>query len=139
MIKINNKKGFVFTLDITIAMLVVFIVILTSLFFVSRGSEISISEHHLHCIGSDIITIMDKREVFDSLDHSTIENELAEVLPVNYEMLIRIEGDFSIGNGTIEIGNDLPSQRILISGKKVALTNQDIYLKLTYFIWTREQ
>ncbi|MBU0456953.1 MAG: hypothetical protein ABH824_02610 [Nanoarchaeota archaeon] len=135
----KNKKGFIFTLDLIVGMVVIFSVIFVSLFFVSRGSEIGISEHHLLRVGSDIISIMDEEKVFDSLDHLTIEDKMRELLPANSEMLIRVEGNFSTANGTIEVGDDLPQQRFTISGKRVALTDDDIYLKITYFVWARKQ
>jgi len=134
-----GKKGFVFTLDVMVGMIVVFMVILISLFFVSRGSEAGLSEQYLLRVGSDILTVMDEQEVFDSLDHLTIEDEMNELLPGNYGMLIRLQGDFDAGNGTIEVGGEMPEQRLIVSGQRVALINDDTYLKITYFVWAREQ
>ncbi|MBI4153116.1 hypothetical protein HY497_01215 [Candidatus Woesearchaeota archaeon] len=138
--KINNaKKGFALTLDLILGMVIVFSVVFVSLFFVSRGGEITIAEHQLARIGSDIVTVMDEQKVFDALDHAAIETRMEELLPANADMLIRIEGDFGIGNGTIEVGGDIPQERLIISVERAALTDDTIFLKITAFVWAREQ
>lgn len=134
-----NTKAFILTLDIILGMAIVFTVIFITLFFVSRGAETTIAQHQLARIGSDIVAIMDRQKVFDSLDYETIETELEALTPENAGMLIRIEGDFSTGNGTIEAGGEIPAENIIISGKRVALTEEDIFLKITYFMWPRQQ
>ncbi|MBU0460440.1 MAG: hypothetical protein KKH52_03880 [Nanoarchaeota archaeon] len=132
-----NKKGFILTLDVILGMTIVFLVLIVSLFFITQGSAVSISDHQLLMVGSDIVGVMDQEGTLDSLDYATIETRLEEILPANYEMLLRIEGDFTEGNGTIEIGGELPEERLRIVGKKVGLTNTSVYLKLTYFVWSR--
>ncbi|MDP3919008.1 MAG: hypothetical protein Q8Q35_03860 [Nanoarchaeota archaeon] len=134
-----DKKGFVLTLDVILGMIIVFTVISISLFFVSRGSEVSLTEYQPIMIGSDIITLMDEEKSFDSLNHDYIETRMESSLPSNYDMLIRIEGDIESGNGTIEVGGNLPENRLIISGRRVALTDSGTYLKITYFAWTRQQ
>ena len=132
-----NKNGFILTLDVILGMTIVFLVLMVSLFFITQGSDVSISEHQLLKIGSDIVTVMDNEKTFDSLDHETIETRMDELLPANYEMLLKIEGDFAVGNGTIELGGNLPENRFRIVGKRIALTDDNVYLKLTYFVWGR--
>lgn len=138
-LKMREKKGFILTLDLIVGMAIFFTAVLISLFLVSRGSEVSIAEHHLLRVGSDVVAIMDEQKVFDSLDPSIIRDKMRELLPGNYEMLVGVQGNFDEGNGTIEVGNEIPQQRLMISGRRAALTNDNVYLKITYFIWTREQ
>ncbi len=134
-----KKAGFVLTLDLILGLALLFTVVFISLFFISRGSDVTLSEHQPLLIGSDIITIMDEENVFDTLDHSTIEDRMQELLPGNYEMLISVQGNFTPGNGTIEVGNEVPDNRLIISGRRVALTDNDIYLKITYTVWVRKE
>lgn len=134
----KNKDGFIFTFDLTLAIIIVFIVIIIGLFFVSRASSSSVSEHQMLRIGSDLITILDEEFAFDFLDHDYIEVAMQELLPANYQMLIRIEGDFPEGNGLIEVGGSIPEKRLTLSGQKVVLNKDDLYLKITYFVWLRE-
>ena len=88
-------------------------------------------------IGSDIVSIMDSTKVFDSLDYSKIEIEMEKLLPVNYDMLIRVEGDFSEGAGLIEVGGELPQRGSVMTGERVAITEDDTLLKITYFVWVK--
>ena len=131
----SHKKGFIFTLDLLLGVIIIFVLVGISAFFVTRGSESDLVEYQSLVLGSDIIDILDRQKTFDSLDHTTIETAMEDILPANYEMLIRIEGDFDPANGTIEVGGNLPQDRRIIFGRKVLLTENNIYLKVTYALW----
>lgn len=135
----KGKKGFIFTLDVILGMIVVFVMVTITLFFISRGSEVSLGEYQLQTIGGDVVRVMDERGTFDSLSHNPIQDELALLLPANYDILLRIQGSFSEGNGTIEVGNDIPDKRFLIVGQRAALTSNGTYLLITYFVWEKQQ
>ena len=134
-----NKKGFIFTLDVILGLVVIFGIIGTSIFFVSQGSQVSISEHQLLLVGSDIVNIMEEDGTLHSLDHNTIEYRMEEILPTNYEMLLRIEGNFQTGNGTLEVGGEIPEKRLIIAGQRISLTENNTYLKITHYTWGRKQ
>lgn len=135
----TGKKGFVLTLDFILGMTILFTVIMVALLFVSRGSATTMAEHQLLRFGSDIVAVMDEQKLFDSLSHETIEQELQELLPGQYDMLIRLQGNFTVGNGTLEVGGDIPREGLLISGKRVALTGNSTYLLITYLMWGKAQ
>mgnify|MGYP006418548631 CR=1 FL=1 len=137
--KIRNKKGFVFTLDLILGFTIFFIALSISLFFVARGSQVSLSDYQLLVVGSDIVDLLDNKGAFDSLDEDVISNEMDSLIPASYDMLIRLQGDFSEGNGTIEIGSEIPSRRLLIAGQRVGVTSNSTYFKVTYFTWPRLQ
>lgn len=134
----RSKKGFIFTLDIILGMIIVFIIILSTLFFISRSVESSLEKYQLLILGSDIVNVLDQQKKFDSLDDTVIETEMEELLPPNYEMLIRLEGNFSIGNGTLEIGGNLPSEENLLFGRNILITENNTFLEVTYVLWLRE-
>ena len=134
----KGKKGFVLTLDLILGMVIVFIILGASLFFIAKGSETTIAEHQLFRFGSDLVTVLDNQKVFDSFNHEFIGVEIEKLLPPHYQMLLRIEGNFSAGNGTIEVGGELPPQQSLISGKKVCITDGNEYFKITYYTWVRD-
>lgn len=136
--KSMNKKGFAFSLDLIAGIVIVFIVLIFASFLLHRGSEFDLSQHNLILVGSDLVTVMDNQEIFDTLDHDYIEEKMQEILPGNYQMLLRVEGNFSTSNGLVEVGSNLPEDRNVFSGRKVALTNESVYLKITYFIWGME-
>jgi membrane protein implicated in regulation of membrane protease activity len=134
-----GNKGFVLTLDLILAMVVVFTVLAVILFFVGRGSEVTLSEHQLTLIGSDIITLLDQKKSFDSFDSTEISIALTEIIPAQYEMLVRLQGDFTEGNGTIEVGGEIPSQRLITAGQRLAMSDTNTLFTITYFIWPRLQ
>ena len=134
-----NKHGFIFTLDAVVGMTVLFMVVMLSLFFISKGSEVTLTEQQVLRVGSDVVTILDNQKVLDTLDYGIITTKMEEVLPPNYGMLLRIQGNFAQGNGTIEVGGEIPNQRFVLSGRRVALTEDNTYLQLTYWVWTRGQ
>ena len=131
-----NKKGFILTFDLLIGLILVFIVILFSVFFMARSSQFSLSEHNNILVGADVVRVLDQQKVFDSFDHSSIEQNMLNYLPGNLDMLIRMEGNFSTANGTIEVGADLSSEAS--SGQQVGITDDGVYFKVTYFIWEKE-
>jgi len=135
----KNKKGFVFTLDLILGFTIFFVALSISLFFVARGSEIAIGDYQLSLVGSDVVNLLENKNAFDSLDEETISNEMESLIPTSYDMLVRLQGNFSQGNGTIEIGSEIPSKRLLIAGQRVGVTSNDTYYKITYFTWPRLQ
>ena len=132
-----TKQGFIFTLDLVLGTIIILATILLSLFLVSRGSEITISEHQLIRTGSDIVAVLDQQKAFDALDYTTIDTKMQQLLPGNAQMLLRIQGNFSIGNGTIEVGAELPDNQPIMTGQRAALTENNTYLSITYAIWTK--
>lgn len=128
----KTKKGFIFILDLVLAVIVFFVSLFAILFFFNAGGEITLSEHHLLLIGSDVVTVMDEEKIFDTLDYSTIKNRLIELVPPNYDMLVKVEG-----SSTVEAGGSLPNKRTIVSGRRAALTDSNEYLKITYYVWVR--
>ena len=72
----SSKKGFIFTLDVALGIIISLMVIAVSVYFMTRGSESSLPQYQLLTTGSDIITVLDKQNVFDALNPSTIVNTL---------------------------------------------------------------
>lgn len=134
-----GRKGFIFTLDIVLGSIVLFILLGTSLFLVSRASEVSLSEQQILETGSDITALLDREQVLTSLDAAKIKLEMEKVLPPNYGMLLRIQGNFSSGNGVLEAGQEIPAATSVYSGRRVALTPEGQYLKVTYLMWVKQQ
>jgi hypothetical protein len=135
----TGKKGIVLMIDLVIGMTISFIIIIMTLFFITQGSEVTFSEHQLSRVGADIVTIMDEQNLFESLDHDTIETEMEKLLPGSYVMLLRIEGDFSAGNGLIEVGSEIPQRGLIITGKKAILLDDNTYVSITYIVAGRNR
>ena len=136
---LKSKTGFVFTLDLIIGLGIIFSLVLVSLFFISKGTEAEFSEQQLLRVGSDVAMVLDQQKVFDSLDYRIIEQGFHDILPPNYDGLLLVQGNFTVGNGTIEVGGEIPQGIPIIVGQRAALTDDNTYLRITYSIWTREQ
>ena len=134
-----GKKGFILTLDIAFGAVIALLAISVSLFFVTRGSATTLGEHQLARVGSDVMNVLDGQKVFDTLDHDYIETRMQQIMPIQADMLIRIEGNFTQGNGTIEVGGTLPYDKSVISGIRVAMKDDYTYMKLTAFVWRRAE
>ena len=130
------KKGAVFTIDIVLAVFVVFVAISFTLFFIARAGEVSRADHQLVNIGADVTRILIERGTLQELDHDAIEAGLYTIIPANYDMLLRIQGNFSYANGTIEVGGEVPERRYIVAGEQ-ALYVEDRIAKVTYFVWPR--
>lgn len=135
----SSKKGFIFTLDVALGIIISLMVIAVSVYFMTRGSESSLPQYQLLTTGSDIITVLDKQNVFDALNPSTIENQMGILLPSRYGMLIRIQGNFSQSGGIIEAGDEIPLRVNTLTGRRIALIDPDTYIKITYFMWVKPQ
>ncbi|HLC19963.1 MAG TPA: hypothetical protein VJK72_03515 [Candidatus Nanoarchaeia archaeon] len=131
-----NNKGLALILDVALGTVVIMAGVALSVFFISESSS-HVADYQLARIGADILGMLDAQQGFDNLDHATIEQEIAELLPAHLDMLVRIEGDFEEGDGIIEVGGNLPSAASIIPVRRVALTSDDTYLKITAYVWLR--
>ena len=123
-------------MDIALGIGVILGAVALSVFIVSRGSTAG-SEYQLARIGADVLAILDEQHAFDDLSHTVIEQKMQDVLPAHLDMLLRIEGDFDEGDGLIEVGGNLPTTKSLLPVRRVVLTSDDTYLKITGDVWLR--
>ena len=133
------KQGFILTLDLAFGTIIIFILILAGIFFVSLSSKQHSSELQLARVGSDIVTVMEHKNLFLDPEHASLQSAMDSLLPSNIEMLLRLEGEFTSGNGTLEVGSELPRNKPIIAGQRVSLTSNEQYLKITYLIWPRRE
>ena len=134
-----HKKGFIFTMDVLLGVMMAFLVVGAGIYFTTRGSEPALPKYQMFATGSDIVSVLDEMNVFDSLNPSVIEVEMEKLLPAQYEMLIRLEDNVTLGNEILEAGNEVPFGVSILSGQRVVWTIRSRYVKLTYFIWVKQQ
>ncbi|HIG93899.1 TPA: hypothetical protein HA234_06915 [Candidatus Woesearchaeota archaeon] len=135
----GTKKGFILTLDLMLGLVIFFMVLFSVLFFVNRQNEFTLADYQLLRTGSDLVTILDNQKRSDDLNPLSLESNLQDLVPANYGLLLRIQGEFDEGNGTIEVGDEIPLQKVILSGRRVALTDNEEYLLITYMVWSKEQ
>src|SRR3989338_9638625 len=131
-----NKHAFILTLEIVLGSTLVFALIFASLFFLNRGTS-GVADSQLLLFGSDVITLLDNQNIFDSLDTTTIETAMQEVVPRNYALVMQLQGNLSQGNGTIEVGDEIPEKEAALVGRKAVLTENNTYIQITYWVGTR--
>ena len=128
-----TKKGFIFTTDVTIAVIMVFAILTVTTFFITRNNEEFYPKLQLERTASDIIHLLDYKGYLENPTPSEIENKLNELLPTNYE--IHLQG---IGNNNcvFEVGNSPTQEEFIISSKEIFKTDSE-YCTLNYEIWLK--
>ncbi|MCK4521820.1 MAG: hypothetical protein KAU20_04555 [Nanoarchaeota archaeon] len=132
----SSKKAIVFSLDVIISLFVVFIIFSAAVFYINKAEEEQSSIHILRT-ASDIITLMDNKGAFNSINKQSIETELYSVLPVNYNMKIRLEGNFPQNKGVLETTKALPEDRFILTGKKITVTPENYFIIIKYWVWLK--
>lgn len=69
------KKGIIFTLDATLAIVLALSIILSSMFYLSQ-SEVSFEKQNLYKLSMDVLAVLEKQDV---LDHAISTNSTIEI------------------------------------------------------------
>jgi hypothetical protein len=77
------KKGFFLNIDIMIAIVVAFILILTFSFNLLRGQEDPFANVYLSKVSNDILVVLNRNRTLETLNAATINSSLVAVLPKN--------------------------------------------------------
>ena len=83
-------KGFIFSLDALLAVFV-FSIILASVFIFYQQEQSRVADSNTVIIASDIISALDEKKIFDSLDTTLIANNLSLYLPPNLNMSLKLQ------------------------------------------------
>ena len=130
-----GNKGIVFTLDITVALLIVITILIVSKFYIFKSvNELPNIETLRN--GYDIVNIMDYDKTLQSLNANQIKNELNILLQNKYDILIRITSS----NQNLSIGNPIPNDRFIGGGKIFSIMtnpNNDTYITTNFWIWLK--
>ena len=125
-----GTKGFVFSLDIVMAFIVVILFVVASIYFSSKGNYDNITDLQLTKIADDITTVLDYNKRFDSLDRNIIRSNIDGVLPDNYNMTFRIE----CNNKIIQSVDKIP-ETFVAGGERVIVTNNMDFCMMRYWLW----
>jgi len=83
-------RAFVFSLDALLAVFV-FSIILASVFLFYQQEQSRVADSNTVIIASDIISALDEKKVFDSLDPTLIANNLSLYIPPNIVMSLKLQ------------------------------------------------
>jgi len=128
----GKNKGIIFSLDIALATTVVMILLVASTYQVAKSDEKSLTRLQISRIGNDVTAYLDHQNVLDTLDLTAIESNLTSILTINYDMRIRLEGNFQ----TLETTKPIPEDRFVASGERILIIN-DAPAVVRYWIWLR--
>lgn len=85
-----KMKGYVFSLDAAFAVFILLIIMSAIVFYMRVPFSSQVSDTSSVLISSDIISVLDKKNVFDTLDTASISNNLSQVLPYNLNMSLKL-------------------------------------------------
>ena len=84
-------KGYVFSLDAAFAVFVFMIILIATIFYIRTPFSSQVPDASAVLIASDIISALDKQNVFDTLDTTSISNNINQVLPSNLNMSLKLQ------------------------------------------------
>ncbi len=127
----RRKKGQIFSIDVVIGAFLVGIIILAVI--VNVGKKAAPESIQTEKIGYDIITVLDYEGVLASLDETSIQTRMSELLPSQYDIRLRLSGNFN----AIEVGSPI-IQRFVASGKRAFVNaTDDKYGIATFWVWLK--
>ena len=141
---LGQKRGFVLTLDVTIAAFILFAVMAVIFIFIVKSGGDKTPEAIEQKISNDIISVLHKKGVLQTFDQSNIQSNLNLLMPTIYDMRLEIKKYSVSGNSTnlvqnITVGSNLPTEnKTIIGGKRVFIgQNGTYYGSADYFIWLK--
>ena len=127
----SGNRGFIFTLDAIIAIIVIAIILSASGIFMIKNLDQNINSLQIEKIGADTIATLDYKNDFNSLNKITIKSRIDNILPENYELSFKMEcQDIAILSGNIP-------QQTVHSGERIIVTNNFDYCYIKYWIWEK--
>jgi hypothetical protein len=130
---LKNKKGFIFTLDVAIALVIVFATILVSFLLVTYSNKDPLPHLQLLKYGSDVARILEYKGYLNSPNPTQIQNELQKILPSYYGMQLLGEGP---GDCAFNAGESPPQNKPIIAGERYFNSGGNFCI-LKYKIWLK--
>jgi len=144
-----SRKGYVLTLDITIALMIVLGVLFLSAIIINNAQTGTFLEMQQVRLANDIITVLDERGTLQSLNSSLINSTIQEILPSTFDISMTIKTyDYDIGsqnfiykNRTKVSGVTNETDRFIGQGKRTFVkfsgTGVANYSVLEYNVWVK--
>jgi hypothetical protein len=139
-------KGFIFSLDATMAVFILVFVILSTGFLLEQSSTDSFSQLQATRVGKDALAVLDKEGDLQSFNETRIDAKLASILPIGNSMHLKVE-TYYYDNGSFffasqeEFGPEVPSGIIVYGARRdfVSVKNKQVsnYSIAKAYIWTK--
>jgi hypothetical protein len=138
-------KGFIFSLDATMAIFMLVFIILATGFMLEQAETDSFSQLQSSRVGKDALAILDKEGDLQSFNQTRIEEKLSSILPHGHSMRIVVE-TYYYDNGTFffisqnEFGPAVP-ERIMVYGARRDFVGNSNFQVSNYsiaraYVWT---
>ncbi len=139
--KFNRKKGFVFSLDALLAVIIVTIVFLFTINYFSQTHE---KIYYIYSAkeANDALAVLDYKGILDAADEGEIMQEIAELLPSSEAKLNITISDIKLENKITTTFGDI-EKNFVISGKRFfILTNETVngvngFGVVKYLVWKK--
>ena len=132
-----NKKGYIFMYDAIAAT----IILMTILIIAYSNTRLQDTQEELQMVrtGNDIISILDSAGHLNLMSENQIEDSMYSMLPENYDMNIKVSGNFPQDEFTV--GSEIPTDRFIASGKYLFViseqNNVKYFANARYWIWLK--
>ena len=128
---LKGKKGFIFTLDVLIALILVALFLFAATNFVTKSNKDPFPNLQLIKYGADIMNVLDYQGYLTNPDQTTISNQLSILVPGYYGMEITGHGSCSFTSST----GDSPSENQFVASGKYYFKSSDSFCHARYKIW----
>lgn len=136
----GTRKGFILSLDATVAILIAFIFVAVSTYYIAKANEDQFSRMQMMRQGSDIMAILDREGVFETQSPVFIGEEISSMLPSAYEMRLRINGTFPEKTIIVETTNQTPENQFIVGGERLLVISNSsgsTYASARYWMWLK--
>lgn len=135
----SGAKAMVFVLDAAIAVSIAAVLLVAAALTISSYTPETASTIPMLKLGYDIVAVLEQNGVF-SKNEQSIEDELLQLLPVNYDMRLAITS-INQSNATryrvIESTDLDPGNRFVGTGESVATTAGLEHHLVRFWIWVK--
>lgn len=130
---LKNKKGFIFTMDVAVSLVIVFTILVAAALFVTKANKDPLPNLQLLKHGEDVSRVLDYQGLLKSPNENLISSKLQLIVPSYYGIEIIGEGP---GSCVFYAGEAPPPTKTLVSGKYYFNSEGNI-CTLNYKIWLK--
>ncbi|MBI5391984.1 hypothetical protein HZB00_03190 [Candidatus Woesearchaeota archaeon] len=129
----SGNKGFVFTLDMVIAIFVLLFIATITAFNVSQANEDKLVNVQLTAYMNGALTILDEKGILQTGNSTLISNAFTPMIPAAYDFRLQIVYKQS---PTVILGNEIPKGTFIGTGKYYFASQTDLGVA-KFFVWRK--
>ena len=130
----QNNKGFIFTLDMILAIFIILLVLSVSHFFTAQSTEDKLALIQSASAVSDTIAYLDFNGTLKTRDKTLLSTTMNGILPSTFDTRIQITS--STNEMILDIGNEIPKGVFITAGKRYFQTDNG-YAVARYWLWQK--